>query len=169
MGETVTLLRAFVVAVPALVGCQQTVSWQGIQQKIADDFPQVPTVTIDEFLALDRDSLLIIDARSLEEYGVSHLENAVRSENAEAVIALARGRGNPPVIVYCSVGYRSARLADDMRRKGYADVKNLEGSIFEWANRGMPVHAAGGVTDVVHPFDDTWGVLLDSRYHPKAD
>ncbi len=164
------LVRALVASLPVFVGCgQQTPSWPAIQKQIADDFPAVEEISIDAFMKLGRDSVLLVDVRAPEEYEVSHLEGAVNLVDAPAVLERARVAGSPPVVVYCSVGYRSARIADEMRRLGYADVKNLEGSIFAWANRGMPVQNAGGVTGAVHPYDDSWGGLLDSKYHPQPE
>ena len=71
-------------------------------------------------------------------------------------------------MVYCSVGVRSAGVARRLRAAGFAEVENLEGSVFRWANEGRPLVAAGGAaTDVVHPYDAAWGRLL--RPERRAD
>jgi 3-mercaptopyruvate sulfurtransferase SseA len=64
------------------------------------------------------------------------------------------------VIVYCSVGYRSARLAQRLRARGY-EVSNLEGSIFEWANEDRALYQGDRRVSGVHPYDSTWGRLLE--------
>lgn len=163
------LFEALFASLTVLVGCGQTPSWPGIQKQIAKDFPTVEEIPIDDFVKLPRDSVLLVDVRAREEYEVSHLEGAVNLTDPAAVLERARSAGNPPVVVYCSVGYRSARMADEIRQQGYAEVKNLEGSIFGWANRGLSVRNADGETEVVHPFDDSWGKLLDSKHHPQPD
>ena len=43
---------------------------------------------------------------------------------------------------------------------GYADVWNLEGSIFQWANGGRPVYRDGRPVEAVHPYNTLWGTLL---------
>ena len=36
-----------------------------------------------------------------------------------------------------------------------------EGSLFKWANEGLPVVSKGEVVKRVHPYNEKWGVLLD--------
>jgi 3-mercaptopyruvate sulfurtransferase SseA len=67
-------------------------------------------------------------------------------------------------VVYCSVGYRSARVAHWLGGQGYTNVRNLTGSIFQWANEGRPVFRDDRPTNEVHPYDQRWGLLLESRY-----
>ena len=38
---------------------------------------------------------------------------------------------------------------------------NMEGSIFKWANEGRPVYRDGERVEKVHPYNETWGRLLD--------
>ncbi len=66
-----------------------------------------------------------------------------------------------PVVAYCSVGYRSAGLADGLGQHGYTRVCNLEGSLFQWANEGRPLVDADGRVNVVHPYGEPWSDLLD--------
>jgi len=49
-----------------------------------------------------------------------------------------------------------------------ANVFNLQGSIFQWANEGRPLMANGRVVHVVHPYSERWGVLLNPQLHPNA-
>ena len=74
------------------------------------------------------------------------------------------------MVVYCSVGYRSAELARKLTARGHANVANLEGSLFAWANEGRPVYAGTRLADRVHPYDAAWGSLLkpELRYTPAA-
>ena len=69
-------------------------------------------------------------------------------------------RPDMPIVAYCSVGYRSSELVQKLTERGFTNVKNLDGSIFEWANRGYPVERDGEEVREVHPFDDRWGTLL---------
>ena len=67
------------------------------------------------------------------------------------------------IVVYCSIGYRSARLARELEQQGVEGVLNLEGSIFEWANSGHGVEREGEAVSEVHPYDEDWGRLLDQE------
>lgn len=104
---------------------------------------------------------LLLDVREKEEFEVSHLEGAVRAASGkEALEALEGVPPDRPVVLYCSVGYRSSELADFLQKRGYDRVYNLEGSIFAWANEGRPVYRGDERVQVVHPYDQVWGKLL---------
>jgi rhodanese-related sulfurtransferase len=108
---------------------------------------------------------VLIDVRPAAEHGVSHLEGAVRASTVGAVRALGLEESRP-LVVYCSVGYRSSELGVRLIRAGFTNVFNLEGSIFAWANEGRPVYRGTNRVAEVHPFDRRWGVLLDRKWHP---
>ena len=63
-------------------------------------------------------------------------------------------------VVYCSVGYRSAKAAQELMNSGITGVLNLEGSIFQWANEDRPVFQGTRVVDEVHPYSRFWKRLL---------
>ena len=64
-------------------------------------------------------------------------------------------------MVYCTVGYRSGKVVEQLRKAGYKNVYNLHGSIFEWVNEGNKVVNAKGVTtNRVHTYSKEWGKWL---------
>jgi rhodanese-related sulfurtransferase len=73
-----------------------------------------------------------------------------------------------PVVVYCSVGYRSARVARWLGRQGFTNVRQLDGSLFAWANEGRPMVADGRSVREVHPYNDFWGRLLKPEVRSDA-
>ena len=83
---------------------------------------------------------------------------ALTGEQREYLQKRLADRGPAPGLVD-----RSAALARELARRGRAQVVNVEGSLFEWANRGWPVHRGNAVVTLVHPFDADWGQLLDRR------
>ena len=58
--------------------------------------------------------------------------------------ALAGVKKSAPVVVYCSVGYRSDQIAAKLIKLGYTNVHNLYGGIFDWVNTGYPVFNENG-------------------------
>jgi len=64
------------------------------------------------------------------------------------------------IVVYCSVGYRSERIAYKLHQAGYTNISNLYGGIFEWVNQGHPVYDSNGQTKRVHAFNKLWGQWL---------
>lgn len=148
----------------------QNVSWAAIKALIRAQFPQVKqisTAELADWLHQPGPPPLLLDARTPEEYQVSHLANAHLTPDLDAFHSDAAVSIEQPIVVYCSVGYRSAKLAEQLQQQGYQQVFNLEGSIFEWANRGYPLYNAMGPVVQVHPYSMAWGKLLDPRYHSE--
>ncbi|MEO1427573.1 MAG: rhodanese-like domain-containing protein [Cyanobacteria bacterium J06633_8] len=134
------------------------------------NFPKVKSVSIPKFsLWLDEkiSSIpLIIDARSQEEYIVSHIKSAQPMEaNNSGIAGFSEVPLNTRIVVYCSVGYRSAKVAQELQRAGYENVFNLSGGIFQWVNRGKPIFKDNRQVEIVHPYNFIWGKLLKSKYH----
>lgn len=103
----------------------------------------------------------LLDARELNEYAVSHLYNAIPvGYNSFGINALANLPKTTPILVYCSVGYRSEKVTEKIIAAGYTNVQNLYGGIFEWVNAGQPVTNLLGSTTNVHPYNSTWGIWL---------
>jgi rhodanese-related sulfurtransferase len=110
---------------------------------------------------------LLLDARTEAEYQVSHLPQAQRIDPYHPNLEDIAVNKDVPVVVYCSVGYRSARIAQQLEQSGFTNVYNLEGSIFQWVNEGNPVFQGDRPTVSVHPYNANWGRLLKSRYRSE--
>jgi len=142
------------------------VDWQTVDRKIARAFPAVEFVSTESLLAEAqlRVAPTIIDVRLPEEYDVSHIPKAHNLQSAEAIAAAFPDYAEP-IVVYCSVGYRSAAVAEELASLGYTSVKNLRHSIFEWADRGYGLENAAGSTAKVHPYSRAWGSLIPKELH----
>ena len=104
---------------------------------------------------------ILLDARERTEYDVSHLAKArwVGYDDFE----LARVKDIPKdasIVVYCSVGYRSEKVTQQLRTAGWKNVRNLYGGIFEWVNTGHAVVDNKGPTQRIHGYDAVWSVWL---------
>jgi len=116
---------------------------------------------IDVQAAAEIRNAIFLDARERVEYNVSRIDGALHiGYNHFDLNALEHLPRNTPVVVYCSVGYRSEKIAEKLVLNGFSSVYNLYGGIFEWVNQGRTVVCESGVTDRVHAFDKTWGVWL---------
>ena len=174
-GALFGLLLAVIVGGLALlswrVGAQAgQVSWPSIQHRIHDEFPEVEQLPVESLNAwlgsAETPPPLLLDVRQEPEYRISHLRGAVRVEPGQSDPVLPAGvTKDTPIVAYCSVGYRSSALAARLSELGYTRVANLEGSIFEWANKGYPVVRDGREVRQVHPYDERWGRLLDAELH----
>jgi rhodanese-related sulfurtransferase len=145
---------------------QEAPDWETLKAEIRAEYPEVAqlsTQALADWLAdPEKKPPLLLDIREGEEYEVSHLQNAVLAGTEEAAAEILAGWDKTqPVVVYCSVGYRSSKMAEKLKKRGFEHVFNLEGSIFQWANEGRPVYSQDRRTDRVHPYDLKWGRLLN--------
>ena len=157
----------------------ERLQWDQVKADVRARHPGVSQLSVSALPAWHQDRgrapPLLLDTRSREEFVVSHLEGAHLARSLdEALSVLARYPQTTQVVLYCSVGVRSSALAERLsahlqRRGGSASaasappaVFNLEGSVFEWANAGLPLRNADGPTTRVHPFNAHWGTLLKS-------
>lgn len=160
-------MRFRFLAVLALASCGSPVppDLSKVEQEVRDKFPGVKQMSTADLASWLSDSKrakpVLLDVRSPEEWKVSRLAGAKNTPpGTKPEEALAGVAKDAPVVVYCSVGYRSSQLAEKLQKAGWTNVVNLEGSIFQWANEGRPVVDDRGPAKQVHPYDATWGELL---------
>ncbi|MCF6352018.1 MAG: rhodanese-like domain-containing protein [Cyclobacteriaceae bacterium] len=125
---------------------------------------------IEAKLATYDSSMLYLDARELTEYKVSKIKgaqwvgyndfNLTRVENIDK---------NQPIIVYCSIGYRSEKVTEKLQKEGFTNVTNMLGGLFEWINYNkVIIDSTNNTTHKVHGFDKTWGKWLDGNLIEKV-
>ena len=124
------------------------------------DVPFIYTASLENEIK-DQD-LLLFDARSFEEYQVSHLPGAVFIGYSFFLKGKVGGYDkNKKVVVYCSVGYRSEKIGRILQKMGFSHVRNLYGGVFDWKNRGNAVvNKKGEETDSVHTYNKKWSRWL---------
>jgi len=143
-------LALVLLVVPLLVGAGialvagRPIAFDVIRRMTDRKFPEGQWVTVDELDRWRADpgraQPVLLDARTPEEYAVSHLQGAVRIDPYRPSLRPLRGfPKDTAIVLYSSVGYRGARVADFLARQGYTRVFNLEGGEFRWANAGRPV------------------------------
>ncbi|MEM7202195.1 MAG: rhodanese-like domain-containing protein [Planctomycetota bacterium] len=146
------------------IGAPAAADWRDLKARIREEFAGVDHLTIDDYLARRAAGgvgPVLVDVRPAAEHAVSWIPGARHAPlGAGFEAALADVPRDREVVLYCSVGWRSSVAAQQLQAAGYAQVFNLEGSIFEWANRGRPLENAGGAATRVHPYDAHWGRLL---------
>lgn len=108
-------------------------------------------------------NVLLLDAREVSEYQVSHLSGARQVGYDKFDISVLKDVSKDrDIVVYCSVGYRSEKIAERLVEGGYTRVSNLYGGIFEWVNQGNEVvDMSEKKTDRVHAYSSSWGVWLN--------
>lgn len=126
---------------------------------------KTPLIGVEELYASEKKPILL-DARARREFEVSHLPGAVfLGYGKELNESVLQGMDkDAEIVVYCSVGYRSDKIGQELQERGFTKVRNLYGSLFEWANRGYPLEDdRGRATDRVHTYNSRWGQWVDNQ------
>jgi rhodanese-related sulfurtransferase len=149
----------------ALLG-MRSVDWFLLKKSLRHKFTKIEWISTSEladWLAnKSRPAPALLDVRTPEEWNVSHLPGARRVDPNAAAESVAAGLSKEmPIVTYCAVGYRSGEMADRLRAAGFSNVRNLEGSIFQWANEHRPLVREDERVGTVHPYNTFWGRLLN--------
>jgi rhodanese-related sulfurtransferase len=158
------LMTGLIIAGLALLG-MRSIDWFLLKKSLRHRFPKVDWIStqeLAEWLAdKGRQPPLLLDVRTPEEWNVSRLPGARRVDpNAPAESVGAGISKETPIVTYCAVGYRSGEMATRLRAAGFTNVRNLEGSIFQWANEHRPLVRENERVSTVHPYSVLWGRLL---------
>lgn len=124
----------------------------------------IPYISAKE-LAQKKDTVVLLDSREQKEFNISHLKNATcvgfDKFSIEKTLQNLPEDKTTAIVVYCSLGIRSEKIAKKIKDKGYTNVYNLYGGIFEWKNNNFQVQdALGKPTEKVHAFNKSWGKWL---------
>ncbi len=150
------LFQLLAVLQVSLLGCAQNMTFE---EKLKTMYNGTVELVNPEAIP---EGAILLDTREKEEYDVSHIPNAVFSGykdfNSDVLKGLSK---TDPIVVYCSVGYRSERIGEKLQKMGYSKVYNLYGGIFEWKNSGSEVvDADGNKTEKVHTYNKKWSQWL---------
>ena len=123
----------------------------------------IPYISVKE-LAMPKTDAILLDARELSEYKVSHLQNAIHvgyDDFEIATVSIKITDKSSKIVVYCSLGVRSEDIAEQLKKAGYSNVYNLFGGIFEWKNNDLTVYnVEDEPTENVHAFSKKWSQWL---------
>lgn len=124
----------------------------------------VPLISVQEASVATNQNFVFLDTREMEEYNVSHIKDATWVGYDDfSPSRLAGISPDSPIVVYCSVGYRSERIGEQLLTLGFKDVYNLNGGIFEWVNQKNPVVENNNQpTDKIHAYSKTWGIWISN-------
>ena len=117
---------------------------------------KLPIITCRQLRSLqtsanNEQKLYVLDARSAEEFNISHIVGARRIGYAdfscETVWTYNR---KATLVIYSLNGEQGENIGLQMKEMGFKNVYNLYGSLIEWVNQGLPiVDATGAPTNKV--------------------
>lgn len=122
----------------------------------------VPLINTIELKKLD--NYIILDTRAANEYNVSSIPQSIWIDYPNTNFEQLQGYSkDQPIVVYCSVGYRSERVGEQLLEMGFTNVYNLYGGIFEWVNTNhQVVNSKQEIVNAVHGYSPSWGKWIEN-------
>ena len=124
-------LAMFLLSFIFLAGCSEVLAKK--------EAVQLSVEKVLEILKTQKDSYIILDVRTKEEFASGHLDSAVLIPVDDLEARFGELEKNKPVIVYCRTGRRSAKAAAMLVGKGFSQVYDMTGGIDAWIGKGYPV------------------------------
>ena len=117
------------------------------------DFAGVQEIDASTAIELVGDpEVVFVDVRDPEEQAVSMIPGAVTSE---VFLAAPERYRSQRIIGYCTISYRSGKLADKMTRRGITIV-NLKGGLLAWVHAGGSLVRGYKPVKQLHVYGRKW-------------
>lgn len=158
------------------IGCAQApgdrpkVNSEEFDEKISKTINfSIPVMGVDELKEMQED-VILLDARPQSEFDISHIKGAKRIGFKKIDEAALTGIDKyEQIVVYCSIGYRSEKVGEKLKKMGFKNVYNLYGSIFEWVNQGNEVvDKDERATRKVHTYNKRWSKWVEDGKAEKV-
>ena len=151
---------------PKVVVCGETLTDQqkkvivyGMYEDYRKEFPDVKEISPQEAMKeIAQGQILFVDTRKPAEMAVSMLPGAITLEAFFKDPEKFKGRR---IVVYCTISYRSGKLAREMASNGL-EIFNLRGGMLAWVLEGGKVYDAKGETKRINVYGGKWD------YPPKG-
>jgi len=111
-----------------MIAHAQTTAFESMLDELLDGtVPAIDARALEKQLS-ESTAPILLDAREPDEYAVSHLQGArnVGFEDFD-LDTLSDIDKDAPIVIYCSVGYRSEKIGEKLQRAGFKNVVNLWG------------------------------------------
>jgi rhodanese-related sulfurtransferase len=164
----ITQLVLLTVAAVALWLAYTPWRWERTKDDLRTRFPAVARIDAGRLSAwiASTDGLqpIVIDVRLQSEHDFSHLPGARHMDLSDTPASLGfPEKTEESLVIYDAVGADAFPVAASLMQRGYARVQVLEGGIFEWANRGLPLEGSSGASGKVKPGNSKFAGLLKRR------
>ncbi len=127
-----------VLIVPFLVLIFSCQSQENMSKLKAKDFEKI--------VSASKETVQLFDVRTIEEYNAGHIKNCILGDINDDVAyekAISVLDKNKTVYVYCLAGGRSNTAANDLLKRGFKNVIELEGGMNAWRKANLPEEKSG--------------------------
>lgn len=106
----------------------------------ADARSRIVEISPHDTVTAHRRGAVLIDVREKVEFQRGHIPGAINLPRGMVELEIENRAPDVGVeiIVYCGGGNRSALVADNLQRMGYAGVKSIAGGFQSWLDAGYP-------------------------------
>jgi len=120
-------------------------TYRELLQQVRSEISELDATEARELI--DSGGPVVLDVREQNEWDEGHIPGAVHVPRGhlESRVERAAPDHSRPVLVYCSVGNRSAFAAKTLAELGYDDVVSLSGGFTDWKRNGFPVQLQAGL------------------------
>ena len=115
-------------------------SYRELLAQVKEEIDEISSTAAQDLLT-SSEPPLFVDVREPDEWEEGHIPGAVyatRGRLEQQIEGLVPDKTRP-LVVYCSVGSRSAFAAKSLAELGYEDVVNLAGGFTDWKRNGFEV------------------------------
>lgn len=116
------------------------------------------------------DEVYLIDTRMEEEFNISSIKDAnfinYKSFNIEVLSNIPK---NTNIVLYCTIGYRSEKIGEELMEAGFSSVFNLYGGIMNWVNNGYTIYSGNKETLKLHTYSKSWDKYITNTAIEKVN
>ena len=127
--------------------CNEVFLSEHLKALLDEAHQSVEQIEAEELYIVAKD-LILLDVREPEEFSSGYI-------NAHAVLTIPRGKlefmaidkiarkygTDVSIVTYCLKGPRGALAALQLQKMGFSNVKNLQGGITNWLQKGNTIHS----------------------------
>ncbi len=108
---------------------------------LAADTPKIDQAALNKRIADEDATLLILDARTPEEFAAGHVPGAINIPYTylPASISSLPDAANKDIVVYCETGVRAERAASRLKENGFTRLLHLDGDMKAWREKQQSV------------------------------
>lgn len=103
---------------------------------------RVETVSPERARAMiESGDVVVVDIRDPKKFADGHIKGAMNAEYHPKTFTRGTERidRNAAIILYCGMGLKTEKAADELERRGFTRVYAMEGGMEAWKKAGFPV------------------------------
>lgn len=101
--------------------------------------PTVPQITAEELLS-NRDKYVVLDVRTIGEFAIGHIEDAINISHRDIDDQLDKIKAiKKPIVIHCRSGKRAADAEATLLLNGVTNILHLKGDMIGWKEKDLPL------------------------------